>query len=160
MKTLKNITTVATLSLILFLSSSIANSATLTTGDIVKTSAKKQISAAEAAISKITAAVETEFSYLRFDVNKFNIENVSAELPASPVDYLRFDVKSFSTANEIEITELPSNIEFEYLRFDVTDYEVLNSGDINEFPANEFEYLRFDVNNYSDSEYTDILSLM
>lgn len=161
MKTLKIITTISTLSLILFLSSSsIAKPVTVHTGDIVKTSAKKQMSAAETAISKITAAVETEFSYLRFDVNKFNNENVSAELPASSVDYLRFNVNSFITTGENGITELPANIEFENLRFDVTDYEGLNSDNTNELPANEFEYLRFDVNNYTDSENIDILPLI
>ena len=138
MKTLKIITTISTLSLILFLSStSIAKPVTVHTGDIVKTSAKKQISAAETAISKMTAAVETEFSYLRFDVNKYVNENETAEVTHSSLDYLRFDVTDFM--NETEVSEMPSN-EFNYLRCDVNNFienNTENSGTTNKIIFNK-----------------------
>jgi hypothetical protein len=153
MKTSKTIKSLAALSLIFFMSvnSSIAKPFTIHTGDIVNTAVKKQISANEANLSKTITAGETEFNYLRFDVDNFISESAVSELPAWSTDYLRFDVNNFIDANETEITEIPASTEFNYLHFDVNTFTSKTNTNFNEMPVNEFDYLRFDVNKYSRS---------
>ena len=140
MKTVKLTSAFATLSLVLFMSfASIANSDDLTrTGkkslDIPNTSAN-------------------DFSYLRFDVNKFINENNETDLIHSSLDYLRFDVNNFVNENKTMEMELPAANEFDYLRFDVNNFVDSNPIEMSELPANEYDYLRFDVNNFvSQSE--------
>ena len=150
MKISKIITTIAALNLILFMSvSSIANPFTANTGDIVKKSVKNKIEAVTGNRVGIASPVssENEFSHLRFDVNKFDTEKRSEELPLNSLDYLRFDANNYSVGITSEITELPSMNEFEYLHFDATDFD--NATGLDEMPVNEFDYLRFDVNRYS-----------
>lgn len=125
MKTSKIITTFATLSLIFFMSvTSIANTGTISTGDLVKTGAVAEL---------------TSFSidYLRFDVNNYVDANESeiTELPVeNEFDYLRFDVNNFTIDNATDLTEMPVN-EFEYLRFDVNNYSGSATGETNEMPV-------------------------
>jgi hypothetical protein len=153
MKTSKTIKTLAALSLIFFMSvaSSIANPFCVRTGDIVNSAVKKQNSANQANISETLSSGETEFNYLRFDVDNFFSENAVTELPAWSTDYLRFDVNNFIDANNTEISELPASTEFNYLRFDVNNFTSNTNSNFNELPVNEFDYLRFDVNRYSSS---------
>jgi hypothetical protein len=154
MKTSRIITTVSSLSLVLFLSfASIANQLAVRNGEIEKTTVKNQVSAIECSLTKM---VETEFNYLRFDVNKFNTESFSAELPAKSTDYLRFDVNNFISDNETMITEMPESDEFNYLHFDVTSYTNNNANDLTEMPACEFDYLRFDVNTFAKANTGEI----
>jgi len=127
METTKITTTLASLTMIFFMStSSIANTYSSYSGDGEKTNVNNQISAArntiDAAIS--TSATPDEFIQLRFDVNNF--------------------VK----ADKSEISELPSANEFKYLRFDANNFSGSNSGEVSDMPVNEFDYLRFDVNKY------------
>ena len=103
MKTTKIITTLATLNLILFLSSaSFAKPYSRLTGDVVKTSVKKEISAAKGKIMGMATAANSinEFSYLRFDVSKFSSENENAEIQLNQLNYLRFDVNTFVREND------------------------------------------------------------
>jgi hypothetical protein len=154
MKTSRIITTVSSLSLVLFLSfASIANQMAVRSGEIEKTTVKNQISANECSFAKM---VETEFTYLRFDVSKFNTENVSEELPAKSADYLRFNVNNFISDNETMITEMPESNEFNYLHFDVTSFTDKNANDLTEMPACEFDYLRFDVKSFADANTGEI----
>ena len=145
-------TTLATLALVFFMSvSSIANSFSLPTGD-GETSALANRSVS----GKITAvasklSVETKFSYLRFDVNKFMKRN-AIEIKHSSLDYLRFNVNEFVDANEPSVSELPVSNEFEYLRFDASTYARSENTEVTELPASDLSYLKFDVNNYSDNE--------
>jgi hypothetical protein len=126
MKTSNFITTTA-LSLVIFMSvSSIANPAMNPSGEETKTGIKNQISISETTISRIASTTENNFSYLRFEVDKFVNESEVAELPATSTDYLRFDVNNFS-ADENEISELPVSEAFSYLRFDVNKYSVENT---------------------------------
>jgi hypothetical protein len=136
MKTLKIVTTFAALNLILFMSNNyIAIANTKSTGDVVKTSVNKQIVVNENTLLKINATAETEFSYLRFDVNKFTGEATVAELPARSIDYLRFDVNNFINEEGNEITELPVERDFNYLRFDVRNFSAETNAEINELPS-------------------------
>ena len=154
MKTLKINTTIATINLALFISvAAIANPFTSNTGDIVKSGVKKQISVAGAALTNKT---DSDFSYLRFDVNKFTNEAAIVELPAVSMDYLRFDVNNYIDGNEVEITELPAETNFGYLRFDVKEFVETNTADNFELPSTDFEYLRFDVTKFIGSSAINI----
>ncbi len=118
MKTIKIITTLSALNLLLFMSmSSMADSYTGQNANAVKTNIKDKIfdgtNTVDAASS--IAPSTNDFSHLRFDVNKFM--NTSA----------------------IEIAELPSNVEFDYLRFDVNNFIEGNSNDQIEVTVNEFD---------------------
>jgi len=143
MKTTKFTYTIVTLSLVLFMSvASIANSSTFYTGDLPKPGDKSL---------SISSSSDMDFSYLRFDVNKYVHENEAAEAAHSTLDYLRFDVNEFMNENETEIMDLPIANEFDYLRFDLNNFTESNANSIIELPENEFNYLRFDVNNYIKS---------
>ena len=152
-------TTLATLALVFFMSaSSIANSFSLPTGD-GETSALANHSVS----GKITAvasklSVETKFSYLRFDVNKFMKHNVT-EVIHSSLDYLRFNVDEFVAASEPSISELPVTDEFEYLRFDASKYGESDNTEVSELPSSDLSYLKFDVNNYIGSETDENIEL-
>lgn len=126
MKTVNIATTVATLSLVLFISfASIADS-----GDMTM-SVKKSID--------ITNTSDQNFSYLRFNVNDFlsKSELAEMELPAAnEFEYLRFDVKNFTESNPIDLIDLPVN-EFEYLRPDVYNYTTPGTSMIDELPETE-----------------------
>jgi hypothetical protein len=105
MKISKTTTTLSALNLALFISlSAKAVTYSAPVGDIEKTTAKNQ---ASAAVKKMNDMDETRFDYLRFDVNKFTIQNETEELPVNSLDYLRFDVNKFVDNTETEITELP-----------------------------------------------------
>jgi len=119
---------------------SIANSDNLKTGDLTR-SGKKSLD--------ITNTSNNDFSYLRFDVNKFINENNETDLIHSALDYLRFDVNDFVNKSETVDMELPAAIEFEYLRFNATNFTENNPNEMIDLPLNEFDYLRFDVNNYT-----------
>jgi len=152
MKTSKIIATLATLNLILFMSAaSIANPYSRHTGDGVKTTVNKEINAAKGNITELNSSATSgnEFSYLRFDVNKFSCENESSESLTNSLSYLRFDASTFVTENAAQISELPVATEFEYLRFDVNNFTERIASNLNEMPVNEFEYLRFDVNSFT-----------
>jgi hypothetical protein len=149
MKTVKLTSAITTLSLVLFMSfASIANSSNLKFGDFSRTG-KKSL--------EITNTSANDFSYLRFDVNKFINENNETDLIHSSLDYLRFDVNDFVSKSETIEMELPAANEFEYLRFNVTNFTESNSNDMIDLPVNEFDYLRFDVNNYSTPGVIDEL---
>jgi hypothetical protein len=98
-----------------------------------------------------------DFSYLRFDVNKFINENNETDLIHSSLDYLRFDVNNFASKSETVEMELPAANEFEHLRFNVDSFIESNSKDLTDLPVNEFDYLRFDVNNYTTPGVIDEL---
>lgn len=125
MKTSKITTTFATLSFILFMSvTSIANTGTISTGDLLKSGTVAELSS-------------VSLDYLRFDVNNFvdAKESEIAELPIeNEFDYLRFDVNNFTIDNSTELTEMPVN-EFDYLRFDVNSYSCSTAGAIDEMPV-------------------------
>jgi hypothetical protein len=155
MKTTKLLIATA-FSLVIFMSaSSIAGPCRNATGDEIKTAAKNQVSISENSISRIITTAEIEFSYLRFDVEKFVKENEVAGLPATSTEYLRFDVNKFSTS-ENTLTELPVTEEFIKLRFDVNDFTGNESSQITEMPENEFKFLRFDVTKYADQNTPEI----
>jgi hypothetical protein len=149
MKTVKLTSAFATLSLVLFMSfASIANSGNLKSGDLTRTG-KKSLDIPN------TSAID--FSYLRFDVNKFINENNETDLIHSSLDYLRFDVNNFASKSETIEMELPAANEFEYLHFNVDNFIESNPSDMIDLPVNEFDYLRFDVNNYSTPGVIDEL---
>ena len=143
-------TTLATLALVFFMSvSSIANSLSLPVGDgEITTSANRTVSGKITAVAS-KLSVETKFSYLRFDVNKFMKRNM-IEVNHSSLDYLRFNVNEFVDANEPSVSELPVSNEFEYLRFDASTYARSENTEVTELPASDLSYLKFDVNNYID----------
>lgn len=126
MKTVKLATTVATLSLVLFISfASIADS-----GDLARSMKKSK---------DITNTSDQNFNYLRFNVNDFlsNSELAEMELPAAKeFKYLRFDVNNFTESNPIALIDLPVN-EFEYLRFDVYNYASPGTSMVGELPVTE-----------------------
>ncbi len=129
MKTVKITSAIATLSLVFFMSlTSIANSGISYSGDLTKSSDKSL---------NTSGAFETEYSYLRFDVD------------------------NYINANESEAIELPVANEFGYFRFDVNNFTDSNPESMTELPVNEFDYLRFDVNNFAASENSviDVLPL-
>ncbi|HNW54586.1 MAG TPA: hypothetical protein PKN21_09975 [Bacteroidales bacterium] len=145
MKTTKFITTISTLTFIFFMSvTSIANS--FTTGDGGKTSASR-ISVLKDMISDAAASAtaETEFSNLRFDVNRFINDGAEAEMMSELQNQVRFDVNSYSV-NIPSDNELPAVTDFGYLRFDASAY---SNADISEMPASEYNYLKFDVNSFA-----------
>lgn len=145
MKTTKFITTISTLTFIFFMSvTSIANS--FTTGDGGKTSASR-ISVLKDMISDAAASAtaETEFSNLRFDVNRFINDGAEAEMMSELQNQVRFDVSSYSD-NIPSDNDLPATDDFGYLRFDAGTY---NSSDMNEMPVSEYDHLRFDVNSFA-----------
>ena len=145
MKTTKFITTITTLTFIFFMSvTSIANS--FTTGDGGKTSASR-ISVLKDMISDAAASAtaETEFSNLRFDVNRFINDGAEAEMISELQNQVRFDVNSYSV-NIPSDNELPAVTDFGYLRFDASAY---SNADISEMPASEYNYLKFDVNSFA-----------
>ena len=125
--------------------SSIANSNTSYSGDNIKSVTEKSNKGFENTNPKMTPT-ENEFSNLRFDVNKFNRENASIEVPMESTDYLRFNVNKFADEATPEITELPVINQFDYLRFDVNTFAKNNN--TSEIPVNEFSYLRFDVTHF------------
>jgi len=142
MKTVKLTSVLVVLSLVLFMSvSSYADSGRSNSGDVPKSGN----------ILAFSATAEKDFSYLRFDVNKYMNENNEADAINNVMDYLRFDVNDFIIENESEAMELPVANEFEYLRFDVSSFTGINSDAINELPVNEYDYLRFDVNDFVSS---------
>ena len=107
MKISKSITTFWALNLALFISlSAKAVTYSAPVGDIEKTTVKNQ---ASAAANKMNDMDETRFDYLRFDVNKYIVQNETEELPLNSLDYLRFDVNKFVGNTVSEITELPCN---------------------------------------------------
>ena len=128
MKTTKFITTIATLSLVLFMSiASIANSGTLNSGDLTNSGNKSLV---------ISTTAEKDYSWLRFDVTNYLNENEVIELPMNNLDYLRFDVNNFIESNPDNLLDLPLN-EFDYLRFDVNNFAVPETALINELPVNK-----------------------
>jgi|APIni6443716594_1056825.scaffolds.fasta_scaffold90252_1 hypothetical protein len=155
MKTSKITTTISTLNIVLFLSiSSVANSFTGNTGDDNIKSVSNQTESAYSKFGDVSSSIDpgNEFSHLRFDANKFNIESAEEELPLNSLDYLRFDATNFSEGISSELSELPVMNQFDYLRFEVADFNI--TSDLSEMPVNEFTYLRFDVNNFM-SETSD-----
>jgi len=139
MKSTKIITTLASFSLILFMSTtSIANPSARQTGDGEKSGNNKQISALKNDIdATVSSTLGNEFSHLRFDVNNFiktdKTENSEQPL-TSELEYLRFDVNNFTADNYANLTEMPVN-EFDYLRFDVNKFESQNTMTMDELPA-------------------------
>jgi len=160
MKTTKIIKNLAALNLVLFISlASIANSNKLHSGDNENTTAKNKVSTVKSTNLDIvsTANSESEFPYLRFDVNKYINGSEISVAPGCSLDYLRFDVINFIGLNETELSEMPSMSDFEYLRFDVNEYLVCNA--VNEVPEIEFNYLRFDANRYLSMDSAEIEEL-
>ena len=137
-----------TLSFILFITVSMTANP-LNTGDNATSGVKDQMTGTEATTSETDLNTESEFSYLRFDVDTFTAENALTELPVISTDYLRFDVNDFAATGETEISELPVTAGLEYLRFDVTHYSSRNTSEITEMPETAFNSLCFDVNKYS-----------
>jgi len=139
MKTTNFIKTLATLTLVLFLS--VASKANSTVSIGLTNSNDKSLT--------ISNASETSNTYLRFNVINFfdGHENGVTEMPLSnEFEYLRFDATFY--VNENEVTELPAADDFEYLRFDATNFS--NEDAVADFPMNsDFEYLRFDANNFA-----------
>jgi hypothetical protein len=143
MKTVKLTSAIATLGIVLFMSvAALANSGTLKTGNL---------SASGDRSLNISGTIENDFSYLRFDANKYMNENEEADAIVDYLDYLRFDASKFINENESEITELPETDEFEYLRFDADNFTEANPDATIELPVSEFNYLRFDANNFVSS---------
>ncbi len=162
MKTNRTITTIITLSFLLFLSvASSANFSSNLTGKRVKTTDKEQTTSGKNSNCEESSSVSAinEFSYLRFDVNNFTTEPEIVEFPVKSMDYLRFDVSNYIGKAENEIKELPAASEFEYLRFDITRFTQDNSTDLTEMPENQLEYLRFDVNSFSGSNTGEVVEL-
>ena len=141
MKTVKLTSALATLSLVLFMSlASIANSGNLKSGDLTRSGKKSLV---------VMNTSDNDFSYLRFDVNKYINENDETDLIHNSLDYLRFDVNNFVSNSETGEIELPAANDFEYLRFNVNNFYESNPDNMIEMPVNEFDHLRFDVNYYT-----------
>lgn len=148
MKTLKLTLALATLSFVLLMTSaSIANTGNVNSGDLIRTGNKSLV---------VANTSENDFSYLRFDVNKYISENDETDLIHNSLDYLRFDVNYFVNKNEIEEIELPAANDFEYLHFNVNNFIESSTENMVELPVNEFDYLRFDVNKYTASGVSTI----
>lgn len=141
------------------------NSTSLSEISIVRTSSAamshKKYSPAKEAANSSSAAQETDFSYLKFDVNYFIQEDAnSANDITSPVntssetlDYLKFDVSKYESEKataSYDDTELPAD-HAGYLKFNVNHYssKVQNSVDSEEMPSDEFSHLKFKVENYT-----------
>jgi hypothetical protein len=138
MKTTKITTTLASLAMIFFMStSSIANTYSSYSGDGEKTNVNTQISAAK---NNLDAAISTSIAHDEFI-------------------HLRFDVKNFMKTDKSEISEMPSADEFKYLRFDVNNFSGSNSGEVFDMPENEFDYLRFDVNKFESENIISTIEL-
>jgi len=155
MKTSKLSAILSTLFIVIFLSlSGIANPATRLDGDVLRKSANKNVTGEIKKSAELsTISTENEFSYLRFDVNKFSGNAVAEEVADNSIDYLRFDVSNFVNTNSDEISELQVSSDFDYLRFNVNNYTDANTAEISEMPVSgEFDYLRFDVNKYDSSD--------
>jgi hypothetical protein len=71
----------------------------------------------------VPAFIETNFNYLKFDVNKYiGTESTDKmELPVENLESLKFDVNSFVESNPVSYDELPTP-EFEYLKFNVNTF--------------------------------------
>ncbi len=140
MKTTKITTTLASLALIFFMStSSMANINGSYTGDGEKTSVRNHISPVKINLGATAASATSgnEFSHLRFDVNNFIASDKSEFLEmniANQFEYLHFDVSNFSANDTAEVTEIPVN-GFEYLRFDANKFESENAISTNELLA-------------------------
>ena len=127
MKTTKINTTLASLAMIFFMStSSMANINGSYTGDGEKITVRNHVSAVK---TKLDATV-------------------SASTSGNEYSHLRFDVKNFVTSDKSEISELPIANEFENLRFDVNNFSANETSEVTEMPSNEFDYLRFDTNKF------------
>ena len=114
MKTTKINTTLASLAMIFFMStSSMANINGSYTGDGEKITVRNHVSAVK---TKLDATV-------------------SASTSGNEYSHLRFDVKNFVTSDKSEISELPIANEFENLRFDVNKFESENAISTNELLA-------------------------
>jgi hypothetical protein len=153
MKAIKLTSAIATLSLVLFISSaSLADSAVSSSCELNNTGTK---------CLNIPAVSDKDYSYLRFDVDKYINEAKEADAILNSLDYLRFDVNDFMNENTSEAMELPVANQFEYLRFDASNFTESNPDAGYELPVNEFDYLRFDVNNFVNSNNTalDVLPL-
>ena len=134
-KTLITLTTFAALNLVLFTSEINANTLTSTTGDVVKSGVKKQITTTGIAKTNNTITAGADFNYLRFNVNNYSRETTIKELPAA-IDfmYLKFDVNEYIETSNTDY-DMPEN-EFDYLRFDVSDFAGSASSDLDELPLN------------------------
>jgi len=155
MKTSKLSAILSTIIIVIFLSlSGIANPAARLDGDVLRKSADKNATEeVKKAAALSTISTENEFSYLRFDVNKFSSNNVDEEVADNSLDYLRFDVSNFVNTKSGEISEMPVSSVFDYLRFDVNNYTDAYTAEILEMPlSGEFDYLRFDVNKYASPD--------
>jgi len=129
MKTTKFTSAIATLSLVFFMSlTSIANSGTSYSGDLIKSGDKSL---------NISGVTESEYNYLRFDVD------------------------NYINTNESEAIELPVANDFEYLRFDANNFTESIPESLTDLPVNDFDYLRFDVNNFTatGNSVVDVLPL-
>jgi len=139
---------IATLSLVFFFSiASVASSSVSNTGDLAKSGANSL---------SVSTTLEKDYSYLRFDVDKYINEKEEAEAIDFSLDYLRFDVNEFVSENYSEVIELPQANEFEYLRFDVNNFTESNSDSNPELTISEYSYLRFDADNFISSNIGDI----
>lgn len=134
-KTLITLTTFAALNLVLFTSEINANTLTSTTGDVVKSGVKNQIAITGIPNSDNTIIPETDFNYLRFNVNNYSRETTIKELPAAiDFSYLQFDVNEYIETSNADY-DMPEN-EFDYLRFDASDFAGSASSDLDELPLN------------------------
>jgi hypothetical protein len=149
MKTTNLYATLASLLIVFFMSvSSIANPLDRFSGDLTKSSEKKNL-ISNTGGTAFSTEEEMEFSYLRFDVENFVSNTGNEEVPENSLDYLRFDVSDHSTTTGSEISDLPSVNEFDYLRFDVNKFTESSIDESIELPVDELSYLRFDVSQYT-----------
>jgi hypothetical protein len=149
MKTSKFFAILTSMSIVLFLSfASIANTYSNSTGDVIKASTNATSVSGE----NTTTADNSNYSYLRFDVNDYITNPEIEDISDNSLDYLRFDVKDYFSADEMEISELPIMNEYDYLRFDVNNFTANETEENFELPVNQYEYLRFDVTKYINTE--------
>lgn len=154
MKTNNLFTFLVLLSFIVFISvASIANGTTNYKGGKSTESLTNNVSKVITETSGSVAATsnDIDFSYLRFDLNKFTGNSNITEVPPSLLNDLRFDVNDYINSNSPDMLELPVMMEFEYLRFEANKFDVNESEEIIELPVNEFDYLRFNVNDYMNT---------
>jgi hypothetical protein len=89
--------------------------------------------------SNTSVSTETDFSYLRFDVTKYERQDLQ---------------ESNDGSSDIEVTDN----EFSYLKFDVSRYDKNDNSiseeidAINHQPDPDFSYLRFDVTKYAGND--------
>ena len=111
-------------------------------GDNTKTGKKQEPGNSSSIIDSLApSTTEQDFSYLRFDVNKYvnSSETGISDLPVSDFDYLRFDVNKFIEQNPDGVEEMPVN-DFDYLRFDVNRFiktDIKTDDGIGELPMAE-----------------------